>query len=90
MKKQTNIIYTKHVLEKMSLLKQLGWVITKSKIKKTIVKPTWSGVSKHGEFTAMDMMKDTHILRVIFNREGDKIKVITVHVARRGRYESTL
>ena len=29
-------------------------------------------------------------LRIVFNIEDDIIKVITFHIARRGRYESTL
>ena len=38
----------------------------------------------------MSVIDKKHILRVIFKREGDIIKVITVHIARRGKYESTL
>ena len=47
-------------------------------------------VSKHGEETAMDLVDEKHILRVVFNRKDDIIKIITLHIARRGKYESTL
>lgn len=84
------VTYTKHVLEKIAILKLLGWSITKKQIENTINDPFWIGAFKHGDETAMSLIKKTHILRVIFNRENDRIKVITVHIARRGRYESTL
>lgn len=84
------IIYTKHVLEeKIPKEKALGWNITKSKISQTIRNPKWKGVTRFGQPTAMSLMDDRHILRVIFKREGDIIVVITVHISRRGTYEST-
>lgn len=85
------IIYTKHVLkDKLPALKRLGWNISKNKIKETVVNPKWRGVSKHGEETTMSLVDDEHILRVVMRREGDIITVITLHIARRGKYESTL
>lgn len=84
------LIFTKHALAKLAVLKGLGWKITKTKVKQTINKPKWRGSSKHGQETAMTLVNSQHILRVIFNREHDRIKVVTLHVARRGRYESTL
>lgn len=84
------IIYTKHVLEdSIPRFKKLGWIITKDKIRMTLQKPRWRGVTKFGQPTAMSLMDETHILRVIFGVEGDIIRVITAHIARRGTYEST-
>lgn len=85
------LVFTKHALkDKLSELERFGWRITKTKVKNIIKKPRWRGVSRHGEETAMDLVDDKHILRVIFNREDDIIKIITFHIARRGKYESTL
>lgn len=83
-------VFTKHTVAKLAALKELGWKITETKVKQTISKPKWRGSSKHGQETAMALVNSQHILRVIFNREHDRIKVITLHIARRGRYESTL
>lgn len=84
-------IYTKHAIrDKFPELKRLGWKITKNRVESTVRNPKWRGVSKHGEETAMNLVDDKHILRVVFNREGDIIKIITFHIARRGKYESTL
>ena len=85
------IIYTKHALkDKLPALKRLGWNISKNEIKETALNPKWKGVSKHGQETAMSLVDIEHILRVVIRREGDIITVITLHIARRGKYESTL
>lgn len=85
------IAYTKHALkDKLPALKRLGWDISKNQIKETIARPKWKGVTKHGQETAMSLVDKNHILRVVLRRENDIITVITLHIARRGKYESTL
>lgn len=85
------IVYTKHALkDKLPALKRLGWNISKNKIKNTIANPQWRGTSKHGQGTAMSIVDEKHILRVVIRREGDIITVITLHIARRGKYKSAL
>lgn len=84
------IILTRHVLEdKIPRLKVLGWNVTKGKIKQTIIEPKWQGITRFGQETAMSLLDERHILRVIFEKEGDIIRVITIHPAGRGTYEST-
>ena len=83
-------IFTKHAIDKFSVLKRLGWKVSKLEIKRTIQNPRWVGISKHGEKTAMSLIGKNHILRIVFNMGSGIIKVITFHVAKRGRYESTL
>lgn len=84
------IIFTKHVLEeKMPLLQSLNWNITKAKIRQSIERPKWRGMTKYGQLTALVLVDKNHILRIIFEEEGGIIRVITIHIARRGTYEST-
>lgn len=87
------IVFTKHALEKFAVLESFGWRISKRKVCQTLLKPKWSGKSHFGQRTAMDLLDQSHIIRVIFNKEKDKnddiIRVVTFHVARRGTYEST-
>lgn len=83
-------VFTKHAIEKFTLLKSLGWKLTRTQIKKTIKSPRWSGVSQKGQSTAMILVDRKHIVRVVFRKENDIIVVITFHIARRGKYESTL
>lgn len=84
------IVLTKHVIEKkIPKMKELGWNITGSKIKQTVRKPSWKGLTRFGQPTVMDLVDERHILRVVLSFEGDIIRVITAHIARRGTYEST-
>lgn len=84
------IIYTKHALEKFASLRKKGWVVTKSKIRQIIKKPKWRGTTKYNQETAMDLMDASHILRIVLDKKSGIIKVITFHIGRRGKYESTL
>ena len=85
------VIFTKHVLkDKLPAIKRFGWEITRKKIKIAVRHPRWRGVTKRGQETAMSLVDKEHILRVVFRREGDIITIITVHIARRGKYGSTL
>lgn len=84
------IEFSWHVLnDTIPKFKLLGWNITKAKIRQTIKKPRWTRITKYGQPAAMSLMDEKHILRVVFKIEGDIIKVITVYIARRGKYEST-
>lgn len=83
------IVLTWHVREeKIPLLKSLNWNITKTKIGQIIKKPKWRGITEEGHLTAMSLMDKNHILRVIYKKESGIIRVITIHIAKRGRYES--
>ena len=84
------VVFTKHSLDKFNVLKDGGWIITKKQINSALQKPGWAGKSRFGQETSMILIDDSHILRVIFDRENDIIKIITFHIARRGKYESTL
>ncbi len=85
------IIYTKHAeKDKIPALRELGWNITKAQIRETVGNPKWTGITNKGQKTAMSLVDEKHILRVILRRENDIITVITLHIARRGKYESTL
>ena len=84
------IFFTRHVLEdSIPRFKLLGWKITKAKIRQTITKPKWTGISRFGQPAVMSLMDDKHILRVIFEEKDGIIRVITAYIARRGTYEST-
>jgi len=75
------IIYTKHALkDKLPVLKKLGWNISKNKVEATIINPKWRGTSKHGQETAMSLVDEGHILRVVFRRKDD-IKLLTIYFA---------
>lgn len=88
--KAFKLVYTKHALEKFKKLELEGWFITKDKIRRTIKNPKWKGLNKENQEIALSLVDPRHIIRIVFKREGGIIRVITFHLGRRGRYESTL
>jgi len=84
------VVLSRHVLvEKIPLIKSLGFVISESQIEIIVKKPKWRGVTDSGQPTAMGLINGEHILRAVLKIKNGIITVITVHIARRGRYEST-
>lgn len=84
------VVYTKHALEKFSVITKQGFKINKTKIKQIIKKPKWKGATRENQETAISLLDERHILRIILDRKNGIIKVITFHMGRRGKYESTL
>lgn len=84
------IVLSSHVInEKIPLIKSLGFTISESKIKQIVRKPKWVGITESNQPTAIGLVSARHILRAVLKNESGIITVITVHIARRGRYEST-
>ena len=81
------IVFTKHALRKQEILKEMGWEINLDLVEKTIIEPGFKGRTRHKQPTAHRYLDDEHILRVVYKVGGDIITVITIHPARRGRYE---
>ena len=84
------IIYTKHAEEKFLALRKEGWFITKQKIREIIQDPKWKGATRYDQEAVLGLIDERHILRIVLDRKDDIIKVITFHLGKRGRYESTL
>ncbi|MDD5147603.1 MAG: hypothetical protein PHV63_03615 [Candidatus Daviesbacteria bacterium] len=84
------IVYTRHVEEKLLALRKEGWFIAKKKIREMIKDPRWAGITRYNQETIIGLLDEKHILRAVLDKKNDIIKVITFHIGRRGRYESTL
>jgi len=84
------IIYTNHAEKKFHLLEELGWKLSKRKVTSTVSRPRWRGRSRLGQYSAMSRLDRGYILRVIYDRIGGSVKIITFHPAREGRYETQI
>jgi hypothetical protein len=63
-------IFTKHAIrDKLPILKKFGWTVSRSHVEKVVKHPRWSGFTKKGQKTAMGIVDETHILRVIFGKK---------------------
>lgn len=84
------IIISEHIIkDKLPVLRSQGWDITEEKIKDTLIKPKWTGISPFNQPTAMSLVNENYILRIVYNENDDIIFAVTIVVTRRGRYEST-
>lgn len=87
---KVKIVISEHIIkDKLSVLKSQGWNITEEKIKDTLLGPKWTGTSPYNQPTAMSLMDENYILRVVFNKNDDIIFAVTIVITRRGIYEST-
>lgn len=82
------VIFTKHAEEKLTRADIKKFKITKKLIEDIITKSKHKNKSKYGEFAQNRTITDRHILRVIYDIIDPEIKVITFHIARKGRYET--
>lgn len=80
------IIYTKHAEGKLKRLDIQKFNIKKKTIEKTIKQPRARTKTKYNDFAAVTALDESHDLRVIYVIIEIGIKVITFHIARKGRY----
>jgi len=82
------IIFTKHAEEKLKRLDIKSFKINKRTIREILIRPNFFVKTKYGENAALGRLDQDHIIRVIYAIIDKHIKVITFHVARKGRYEN--
>jgi hypothetical protein len=81
------ILYTKHANFKLRVLKQHGFTVSKEQIEDIIKEPEQVTAGRRGRLIAQKRISQTHLIRVIYERQEDEIKIVTFYPARRGRYE---
>ena len=83
------IVYTKHAEEKLKRkdIKKFG--IKKKLIEQAIENPNYTDKTMYGDFAVL-LALDSYTLRVIYGKVAKKLKVITFHLAKRGRYEAKI
>jgi len=81
------IIFTKHAHLKFEILEEHGFKVTKRQIEDAINNPENVTMAKKGRLIAQRAISETHVIRVVYQKDGDIMRVITFYPARRGRYE---
>ena len=83
------IIYTKHAEDKLKSLNSKRFKITKSLVKQALSRKYHVDKTKYGEYAALLPLEGEHVLRIIYDIvDSSTLKVITFHIARKGRYET--
>ena len=84
------IIFTAHAKVKFKILKRHGFEISEKQIRDIVKKPDNKSKGRKDRLIVQGPIDDTHVIRVIVEKEGNNIKIITFYPARRERYENQL
>lgn len=80
------IIYTKHAEDKLKRDDVNKFKINKKKIESALKYSKKESKTKYGQYSALASLNKDHDLRIIYDIIGKDIKVITFHIAKKGRY----
>lgn len=81
------VVYTKHAEDKLKRADILKFKINKTLIEDSLGKSKHENKTKYGDFSRLEGVSDKHDLRIIYDIIDNNIKVITFHIARKGRYD---
>ena len=82
-----NIKHSDHLLLKIELLKAHGIDISTEKIDDIIRLPDKIEMGYKDRLIAQKRLDDKHVIRVIYEKQGETMLAITVYPGRRSRYE---
>ena len=81
----SKIKFTKHALEKFDFLKKYSFEISREQVLNAILNP--NRLDKKGnQFFAIKIINAKHCLRVVYEKAGRLLVVITFYPVRRNRY----
>ena len=84
------VVFTSHAKQKFLILSRHNCTITEEDVKKTIEEPDSLKEGMNNRMIAQRAIDEEHLLRVIYEKRGDDIVIITFYPARRERYENQL
>ena len=79
--------FTDHAMRKFEILKRLGLSVSMRRVVKVVENPERVDVGWKGRFIASAKLNRERVLRVVYERVGDRKLVVTFYPARRRRYE---
>jgi len=80
------IVYTNHAEDKLKRPDIRKFKVNKKLIENALSKSKHESKTKYGDFSYLVSISDRHNLRIIYDIIGVDMKVITFHIARKGRY----
>lgn len=81
------IIFTKHANEKFKILKRHRFLVTKRQVLETLERPETIDYSRFPLAIAQRQIDREHVLRVVYKKEKNVLKVITFYPGRKEHYE---
>lgn len=80
------VVYTKHAEDKLKRRDIKDFGVAKTFIEESVTDLSKSSKTKSGESAVVVGLHERHELRVIYDIIEGKLKVITFHIAKKGRY----
>jgi len=74
-------------MRKFEILKRLGLLVSIQQVIRVVENPKKVEVGWKGRFIASAKLNREHVLRVVYEKVGDRKLVVTFYPARRKRYE---
>lgn len=84
------IRYTQHARYKFDVLARHGFPVTEQQVTEALMRPDEVIPQSESKYIAQKRIGESHVLRVIYRREGEDLVVITFYPGRRERYEGTV
>jgi hypothetical protein len=79
--------FTDHAMRKFEILKRSGLSLSIKQVVRVVENPERVDVGWKGRFIASAKLNKKHVLRVVYEKVGDRKLVVTFYPARRERYE---
>ncbi|MDP3764597.1 MAG: DUF4258 domain-containing protein [bacterium] len=81
------VIFTKHALDKFTVLKKHEILVSKNIVIKAVTKPDTIDHSRSPLLIGQVRFDKSHVLRVVYKKEGGNKKIITFYPGRKTQYE---
>ncbi len=78
--------FSEHAAQKLKILRTHKVKVTRKSVEDTVSKPDRVVQGSGGRRIAERSLDQDHVVRVVFIRKGEELRVITMYPARRGRY----
>ena len=88
--KEMEITFINHAKIKLEILNKHSVKLTEADVKETVKNPDLVLDGRNNRIIAQRIIDDEHMLRVIYEKNKDNIKIITFYPTRRYRYESKI
>lgn len=82
-----SLLFTKHAEEKFALLKKHSFLVSKEQVTDTVTRPDIVDHSRLPLLIAQKEIDDSHVLRVVYRKEGNMKIIITFYPGRKSSYE---
>jgi len=73
------VIFTKHAKDKFEVLRRHGFLVSKDQVLRTLKNPEFTDRSRYPLLITQKQVSRKYVLRVVFSRKYDIIKVITFY-----------